>query len=122
MVVWSPLSADKKHPGVGAVTPGSYDEDVPLRHKAIPKLIKWIPKNINKDTQEMPQSRSGAFPRHQKMERWGTNKDKTNVTFETIDARTKQNCKLKRSVENNNNKNYWGVEGEGVWKGWGGLH
>ena len=32
--------------------------------------------NISEDTQEMPQSRGTAFPRHQK-ERLETNKDKT---------------------------------------------
>ena len=38
-------------------------------------------KNISKDTQEMPQSRSIAFPRHQKKERFGTNTYKTNDTY-----------------------------------------
>ena len=31
-----------------------------------------------------------VFPRHQKKEIWGTNNDKTNVTYETSDARTKK--------------------------------
>ena len=30
--------------------------------------------------------------RHQKMERWGTNNDKTNVTHETTNEQTKKNC------------------------------
>ena len=33
----------------------------------------------------MPQSQSTAFPSHQKTERWETNKDKTNATYETTD-------------------------------------
>ena len=33
-----------------------------------------------------------ALPRHQKKERWGTNNDKTNVTYESTDSRTKKNC------------------------------
>ena len=47
-------------------------------------------KNISTDTQEMRQSRSTAFPRHKK-ERWGTNKDLTNSTYEVTDAQTKMN-------------------------------
>ena len=40
-------------------------------------------KKFSKDTQEMPQSGNGtALPRHQKKDRWGTNNDKTNVTYE----------------------------------------
>ena len=37
-------------------------------------------KNINEDTQEMSQSQSTTFPRHQKKERLGANNDKTNAT------------------------------------------
>ena len=39
----------------------------------------------------MPQSLSTALPKHQKKERWGTNKHKTNATYQTTDARTKKN-------------------------------
>ena len=35
-------------------------------------------------TQEVPQSQSTSFLRHQKEGRWETNKDKTNATYETI--------------------------------------
>ena len=45
-------------------------------------LVIITGKNISEDTQEMPQSRSTTFPRHQKKERWGINKDKTNTAFE----------------------------------------
>ena len=38
--------------------------------------------------QEIPQSRSTDFQRHQKKERWGTNNDKTNATYEPSDAQT----------------------------------
>ena len=39
------------------------------------------------NTQEMQQSCSTTFPKHQKKERYGTNKEKTNATDETTDAR-----------------------------------
>ena len=53
-----------------------------------PKI--WvICKGINEDNQEKPQSQSTAFTRHQRKERWGTNNDKTNVTYETYDTQTK---------------------------------
>ena len=38
--------------------------------------------NIREDTQEMQLSRSKSLPRHQKKERLGTNKDKTNTISE----------------------------------------
>ena len=41
---------------------------------------------ICEDTQEMPQWRSTALPKHQKKERWGTNKDRTNTIYETTDT------------------------------------
>ena len=60
----------------------------------------------------MPQSRSTTLRRHKKKERWRTNKDKTNTTYETTDAQTKKNCNrgtaLGRSV------------GKLVELGWGG--
>ena len=40
----------------------------------------------------MSQSRSTAFPKHRKKERWGTNNDKTNITYDTTDAQTNNNC------------------------------
>ena len=43
-------------------------------------------KNINEDIQKMPQSRSTTLPRKQKKERWETNKDSTNATYEITDA------------------------------------
>ena len=46
--------------------------------------------NISQDTQEMPQSRSTTYPKHQKKERWGTTNDKTNATYKTTDAQIKQ--------------------------------
>ena len=48
--------------------------------------------NIGENTQEMPQSRITILPRHQKKERWSTNNDKTNATYETKDAQTEKNC------------------------------
>ena len=59
-------------------------------------------KHICENTQKLPQSRNTAFPRHQKMERLGTNKDNTNATYEATDAQIKKNCNritaLERSV------------------------
>ena len=43
-------------------------------------------KTIWDDTQEVPQSSNPAFPRNQKKERWGTNNDQTNPTYETAVA------------------------------------
>ena len=50
-------------------------------------------KHIRKDTQEMPQLRSTTLPRHQMKESWGTNYDKTNVTwkYESTAAQTRRN-------------------------------
>ena len=42
--------------------------------------IFLLNKNISEDTQELAQSQSTAFPRHQMKERWGTNNDKTSAT------------------------------------------
>ena len=39
--------------------------------------------------QVMPKSRSTALPRHQKKERWGTNKN-TNVTYEASDDKQRR--------------------------------
>ena len=47
----------------------------------------WNIKKISEDTQEMPQLWSTAFPKCQKKERWGTNNDKTNPTYETIEQK-----------------------------------
>ena len=59
--------------------------------------------NISEDSQELSLSRSTAFPRHQKEERQGTNKDDVNATCETSGTQTKKNCNrraaLERSVE-----------------------
>ena len=44
----------------------------------------------------MPQWRSKALPRHQKKDRWGTNKEIRTATFETINARTKTKQKKKK--------------------------
>ena len=41
-----------------------------------------MPINITDDTQEMP------VTRHQKKERYGTNTDNTNATYEITDAQT----------------------------------
>ena len=55
---------------------------------------------MSKDTQEMPQLEAN-LPRHAKKER-GTNKNRTNSSYETGDAQTKKNCNrgtaLERSV------------------------
>ena len=40
--------------------------------------------------QKMQQSWSTALPRHQKKERWRTNNDKTNATYETIETQTQK--------------------------------
>ena len=61
-------------------------------------------KNINEDTQERPQSRSTIFLRYQK-ERRGTNKDKTNATYETTDAETKKNCNRGTTFESKHYEN-----------------
>ena len=55
---------------------------------------RWT--NICQDIQEMPQSRSTAFPRHKKNERQGTNNDKPNATYETPDIRGR---KMKTTTE-----------------------
>ena len=48
-------------------------------------------KNMSAYTQKMPQSQSTAFPRHQKKERWGTNKDNSEThPNETINAETEE--------------------------------
>ena len=47
----------------------------------------------------MPQTRQTALPRHQKKERWGTNKDNTNTTYETTDTQTKKNCDRRTVLE-----------------------
>ena len=57
---------------------------------------------MNKDTQEMPQSWTTAFPRRQKKDRWGTNNNKANITYKTSGTRTKnfnRRTTLERSVE-----------------------
>ena len=56
-------------------------------------------KNISQGTLELPQSRSTALPRHQKKERWGTNKEKTIATYETTDAQKKKNCNRGNALE-----------------------
>ena len=53
--------------------------------------------NISEDTQEMPQLQSTSLPGHQKKERWGINKEKTNATHETIDAQTNKNTSRKHA-------------------------
>ena len=66
--------------------------------RALPQKVCFI----SKHTQEMPQLRSTAFPRHQKKERW-TNIDKTNATYVSTDAEMKnrnRGAALERSVEN----------------------
>ena len=52
-----------------------------------------------RDSQEMWQSRSTAFSRHQKNERWGTNSSKTIATYETNDSNTKKNCNRGTALE-----------------------
>ena len=50
--------------------------------------------NIIEDTQEIPQTRRTALPRHQKEERLGTNNGKTYVTNDTMDAHTTARYRL----------------------------
>ena len=57
----------------------------------------------------MPQSLSMAFPRHQMKERWGSNKDNTNATYETTDAQTKKNCNPRTVLEGSVGKLVWGL-------------
>ena len=64
-----------------------------LRKKVLANYAMFAVRYITEGTQEMPQSRSTALTRHQKRERWGTNKDKTNAIYETTDAQTKKNYK-----------------------------
>ena len=52
-----------------------------------------------KATQKMPQSRSTVFPRHLKKERWGSNHDKINATYEITSAQTKKNCNRGTALE-----------------------
>ena len=59
--------------------------------------------NISDDTQKISQSRSTALMAYQKKKRWGTNKDTTNVTYETTDAQRKKNCNRETALE-------WSVE------------
>ena len=59
------------------------------------------------DSQEMSQSQSTVLPGHQTKERWGTNKDKTNPTYETTDTVTKRNCNSGTVLERSVGK-YWG--------------
>ena len=47
----------------------------------------------------MPQSRIKTPSGHQKKERWATNKDKTNATYEATDAQTKDNCNRDTAFE-----------------------
>ena len=58
---------------------------------------------MNEDTLKTQQLRNTTLPMHQKNERWGTYKDKTNVTFKTADAQTNKNYNrgtaLERSIE-----------------------
>ena len=59
-------------------------------------------KNINKDTQKMPQSRSTAFLRSQKETRWGTKYEKTNGILAITDIqprKCKRRTELERSAE-----------------------
>ena len=49
-------------------------------------------KNICEDTLEMPHSR-----KHQMKERWGTNKNKTNATYELTGAKSKKNYMQQRN-------------------------
>ena len=59
-------------------------------------------KNISEDILEMPQWRITAFPRHQREEKWGTNKDKTITKTclfkytENLTAKT-ENFQIKKS-------------------------
>ena len=64
--------------------------------------------NISEDTREMPQLRRTAFPRHNKRERRGTNNDKTNVTYETIDAQRKKNYNRGTALERSAGKQLGG--------------
>ena len=57
------------------------------------------PKNISEDMHEMPQQKSTTFPRHQKKERWGTNKDKT-----YIKTLTHKELQQKNQLEMNSRK------------------
>ena len=47
----------------------------------------------------MAQSRSTALTRHQKKERWGTNKDNTDATYETTDTERKKERKKERTIK-----------------------
>ena len=54
--------------------------------------------NICKDVQAMSQSQNTAFP-GQRKNKWWTYNNKTNATYETIDAPTKKNCKRGTDME-----------------------
>ena len=54
-------------------------------------ILKMKSKYIGEDSQNKPQSGTPAFQRHQTKDRWGTNNDKTNATYETTDAQAKKN-------------------------------
>ena len=52
-------------------------------------------KNTSEDTEEIPQSRGTALPRHQKKNRWGTNYDITKTRlFKYIEKFTTKNWKI----------------------------
>ena len=60
----------------------------------------------------MPQSRITTFPRQEKKEGRGTDKDKTNATYETAaDAQTKNSCNRGTTVERSVEKK---ILGDGV--------
>ena len=65
----------------------------------------------------MPQPRITNFPRHKK-KRWGTNNGKTNVPYETDEARIKQKCKRGTALE----RSTWStIKLLGVGGGWGNV-
>ena len=62
------------------------------RHFFIQYFFNPLMINLREDTQAMPQSRSATFPKHQQMERLGTNNGKTNAIFEITKTRRKNKC------------------------------
>ena len=65
----------------------------------------------------MPQARYTALARQQKNERRGTNKDTTNATYETTDAKTKKICIRRTNGTVSRKTSRGGVGGRGRGEG-----
>ena len=64
------------------------------------RRLSQIYKNISEDIQESSQSRSTAYPRHQKKEGWVTIKDNTNAIYESQAGHAKKKSLWKHVYSN----------------------